>query len=177
MLSWLIYRRPKIEGIDAEAEALIHDFGGAAYARARQREREASSDRIAKDWNRVALAVAQKSGKRIGLDTSTRMAMDADLEADRETTTQELNAGCGAPDQIAELNRILDAKPPPFRVQHVGSASGGVRSILKEVDIEASDVAAAIIAASKLEWPPKTIGLRILDREGREVFGRQRADR
>jgi hypothetical protein len=35
----------------------------------------------------------------------------------------------------------------------------------------------AIIAAANLEWPSRTIGLRILDREGREVFGRQKADR
>ena len=35
MLAWLTYRRARIERIDAEAEALIHDFGGAAYSEAR----------------------------------------------------------------------------------------------------------------------------------------------
>jgi hypothetical protein len=38
-------------------------------------------------------------------------------------------------------------------------------------------VSAAIVAAAGLKWPPRTIGLRILDREGREVFGRQKANR
>lgn len=96
------------------------------------------------------------------------MAMDADLAPDREQNT---------PDQIAELNRVLDAKPPQFRVQYVGSGSLRVRSILKEVEIEASNVSAAVITAANLEWPPKTTGLRILNREGREVLARQRADR
>ena len=159
MLSWLTYRRARIERVDLEAEALIHDFGSAAYDEARRREHEASSNAIAKDWSLVAHAVAEKTGKPIGLGTSTRM--------DREKNT---------PEQIAELNRVLDAKPPQFRVRYIGSGSLRVRSILKEVEIEASDVSAVVIAAANLEWPPKTIALRILDREGREVFGRQRTD-
>ncbi len=40
-----------------------------------------------------------------------------------------------------------------------------------------SGYAAAIIAAANTVWPPRTIGLRILDREGREVFARQKAAR
>ena len=35
---------------------------------------------------------------------------------------------------------------------------------------------AAIVAAANTKWPPRTIGLRILDREGREVFARQKGD-
>jgi hypothetical protein len=46
---------------------------------------------------------------------------------------------------------------------------------LREDEIRASDVSAAIIAAAIAAWPPKTIALRILDREGHEVFGRQKA--
>ena len=63
--------------IEAEAEALIRDLGDRAYSEARLREREASSGEIARDWSRIALAVARKTGKCIGLDTATRMAMDA----------------------------------------------------------------------------------------------------
>ena len=40
-----------------------------------------------------------------------------------------------------------------------------------------ADVSSAIIAAASLEWPPQTIALRIFDREGREVFGRQKPNR
>ena len=48
-----------------------------------------------------------------------------------------------------------------------------------EVEIQVANVSSAIIAAANLAWPARTIGLRSLDREGREVFGRQRpiADR
>ena len=40
-----------------------------------------------------------------------------------------------------------------------------------------ADVSAAIVAAANVAWPPRTIGLRILDGEGREVFRRQKSDR
>ena len=50
MLSRLARRRVRIERIEAEAEAI--------------------PDAIAKDWSRVALAVARKTGKRVGLDAS-----------------------------------------------------------------------------------------------------------
>ena len=77
MLSWLPLRRAKTEQIDAEAEALISDFGIAAYSEARRREQEASSDPIAQVWALVAAAVAQKTGRSIGPDASIRMAKDA----------------------------------------------------------------------------------------------------
>jgi hypothetical protein len=44
------------------------------------------------------------------------------------------------------------------------------------VEIQAADVSAAI-AQTNIAWPPRTIGLRILDGEGREVFKRQKGDR
>jgi hypothetical protein len=53
----------RIEHIDAEAEALINYFGVEAYLEARRRERQASSDEIAEDWNRVALVVARIVGE------------------------------------------------------------------------------------------------------------------
>ena len=76
ILSWL-RRRKTAERIDAEADALIGELGVEAYAEARRREYESSGDAIALRWNQVALAVAHKTGKRIRLDTSTRMAMNA----------------------------------------------------------------------------------------------------
>jgi hypothetical protein len=65
--------------------------------------------------------------------------------------------------------------PQPFRIQFMGAGTGSTPSVLREDKIRASDVSAAIIAAAIAAWPPHTIGLRILDREGREVFGRQKA--
>ena len=84
MLSWLRRRRETAERIDAEADALIGELGVEAYAEARRREYESSGDAIALWWSRVALAVAHKIGKRIGLDTSTTMTMNAVFALDCE---------------------------------------------------------------------------------------------
>ena len=65
--------------------------------------------------------------------------------------------------------------PQPFRIQFMGAGPDSTPSVLREDEIRASDVSAAIIAAAIAAWPPHTIALRILDREGHEVFGRQKA--
>jgi hypothetical protein len=53
-----------------------------------------------------------------------------------------------------------------------------VRPLLNgEVELQASDVSAAIVAAANLAFPPKTAALRILDREGQAVFERRKTDR
>ena len=90
MQSWLVRRRARIERADAEAEALICDFGDEAYSEARHREREARSDEIAKNWTRVALAVAYKMGRRADIDPSTRNAMNALFVPDREPALTRL---------------------------------------------------------------------------------------
>ena len=84
MLSWLRRRRETAERIDAEADVLIGELGIDAYAEARRREYEPSNNAIALRWNQVALAVAHKTGTRIELDTSNRMAMNAIFAPDRE---------------------------------------------------------------------------------------------
>jgi hypothetical protein len=50
--------------ISPEAEALISDFGGYAYAEACRRAEEASNDSLARDWSVVAAAIARRSGWR-----------------------------------------------------------------------------------------------------------------
>jgi hypothetical protein len=75
-----------------------------------------------------------------------------------------------------ESKRTALPTPRPFRIQFIGAETDSGRSILREVEIRASDVSAAIIGAAIAAWPPKTMELRILDREGREVFRRQEAD-
>ena len=62
-MSWLPRKAARIGSVEAEADALIDGFGGAAaYKEARRRESESSSDAIAEDWGKVALAVARKTG-------------------------------------------------------------------------------------------------------------------
>ena len=63
-----------------DAEALIRDHGAEAYSEARQRERDVilpdgttHAGRTPAHWRRVALIVARMTGKRVGVDTATRM--------------------------------------------------------------------------------------------------------
>ena len=158
--------------IDAEADALIGELGVEAYAEARRREYESSNDALAMRWNRTAFAVGRKSGKLVGLDTSTRMAMNAVFAPDRE------HAGSRKPQPFSqgdELRGTLALKP--FRLQFISSAPDRGPSIVTELEIQASDWSGAIVAAAKIAMPPRTIGLRILDCDGHEVFSRWRVDR
>jgi hypothetical protein len=51
-------------GIDLEAETLISNSGVDAFRIARRRADESSSQQLAKDWSRVAVAIARKTRKR-----------------------------------------------------------------------------------------------------------------
>jgi hypothetical protein len=167
-----------MERIDAEAEALIRDLGDQAYQEARRREHEASFDAIAEDWAMVARAVARKTGSRVGLNLSTQLEMNTFFVLDREPGAARKARPRPAPEGEPAPERPPKATgvptPQPFRIQFMGAGTDTGPSVLREDEIRASDVSAAIIAAAIAAWPPKTIGLRILDREGHEVFGRQK---
>jgi hypothetical protein len=180
--TWAPSRRARIERIDAEAEALIRDLGDRAYQEARRREHEASSDAIAEDWAEVARAVARKTGSRVGLNLSTQLEMNTFFVLDREPGEARARrprpeTGVEAPPPHPERQpRLANVPAPqPFRIQFIGAGPESAPSVLREDVIRASDVSAAIIAAAIAAWPPKTIGLRILDCDGHEVFGRQKA--
>ncbi len=173
MLSWLARRRARIERIQAEAEALIRDLGDWAYSEARRREHEASSDAIAKDWSRVALTIARKTGKRVGLDAATRMSMNANFSIGEERVASYGHVPLGETDPIEELARIVSEMPmrPLFRLQFLGVGTDRGPSILNEVDLRAPDTSEAVREAARLDWPLGAIGFRLIDCEGREVFG------
>ena len=80
-------------------------------------------------------------------------------------------------DPLDALERILAARPQRFRLQFFAVADDRGPSIVAETEIQAADASAAIRAAADADWPPRAIGLRILDHEGREIFERLRADR
>ena len=173
-----------MERIDAEADTLIRDLGDRAYQEARRREHEASSDTIAEDWALVARAVARKTGSRVGLNLSTQLEMNTFFVLDREpgaargTRPRPEPEPEFGPEPERQPKPAAVPTPQPFRIQFMGAGMDSAPSILREDEIRASDVSAAIIAAAIAAWPPKTVGLRILDREGHEVFGRQKvADR
>jgi hypothetical protein len=157
MLDWLLLQLERIERMHAVAGALIREFGVEAYAEARRREHEASSDKVARDWRRVASIVARRTSNRVGLDAATHPLPK-----------------CGSVD---EPTWMVSERRQVFRIQFVcGTADRGPTN-LTEKQIQAADTSAAIVAAANTKWPPQTIGLRILDCQGREVFARQKTKR
>ena len=151
---------------------MICELGVDAYAAARRKEYEASSDTIARDWGRVAVAVA----KRTGLDVARRRLWDADVALGNEPVAPSELRSNSEPGPLDRLNSSVFTRSPQFRVQFVGAARGREPLLFKEVGIEAADVSAAVVAAASLALPPKTKGLHILDREGRVVFARDRTN-
>jgi hypothetical protein len=71
-------RRKWIQQIEAEADAVIRDFGVEAHSVARRWERETDSLMMARVWKRVALAVARKTA-RVAARPSERMLEREDL--------------------------------------------------------------------------------------------------
>ena len=115
MLSWFPHRRARIERIDTEAEALIRDFGEAAYGEARHREYEASSDKIARDWGLVALAVARQVGGREDVDPLVRLAMNAVLVPDRDKAASRKRRSLSELRRADELTHVVAATTHPFQ--------------------------------------------------------------
>ena len=177
MTTWAPSKRARSERIEAEADGLIRDLGDRAYQEARRREHEASSDATAEDWALVAKAIARKTGSRVGLNLSTQLAMNTFFVLDREPGVA--HKARPRPEPQSEPEHEAKAAgvptPQPFRIQFMGAGTDSTPSVLREDEIRASDVSAAIIAAAIAAWPPHTIALRILDREGYEVFGRRKA--
>jgi hypothetical protein len=154
MLAWLLRQLERIERIRAAAGALMSEFGDEAYAEARRREGEANRDKTARDWRRVALVVARRTPRRVGLEAVIPPPPEPDLPTE-----------------------IVSEQPRTFRIQFVCGADDRGPTNLTEEQVEVADAPAAIIAAANIKWPPQTIGVRILDREGHEVFARQKARR
>ena len=89
--------------------------------------RQAVDEAEARHWSQVAVRVAEATGREIGLDTGTRMSMEADFStaspARREiaptarTPTPDLSG-----DELAvlELKRLMGANMRLFRLQFLG---------------------------------------------------------
>ena|ERR1700722_16754013 len=89
------------------------DHGGEAYGEARQRERDVilpdgttHAGRTPAHWRRVALIVAKRTGHKVGLDTATRMAQDAD----QKPSDPRSRDPSSPVDPLNELKRILSGK-------------------------------------------------------------------
>jgi hypothetical protein len=108
----LLPRRPvRIKRLADEAEALILEFGVDAYAEARRKEFEASSDTIARDWDRIAVAIA----KRTGLEFVQETPSDPDLALASESVGEPRPSLGSGP--LDHSYRPVRARPQQFRVQ------------------------------------------------------------
>ena len=103
-------RGERARRIEAEADALVRDYGPQAYSVARLREHEASSFPMTQEWNRIACAVARKTHNRVGLDTATPMAADFHFGPGRMTNKAEAPPFFDARAQLEELERVLRAR-------------------------------------------------------------------
>ena len=69
-------------------------------------------------------------------------------------------------------NRLISIASP--KVWALGLAANRGASVLKKVDLRASDASEAVREAARLDCPPRALGFRLIVREGREIFGQDR---
>jgi hypothetical protein len=127
---------------------------------------------MAQEWNLIAIAIARQTGRRIGLDVSTQMAMNTVFAPDREPAERK-------PRPQSEL-APLDAKPQPYRIQF-GRRCARLWTVdfgrSRDSGVGRCQLQSSRLQASRFRPKPKTVALRILDREGQEIFERRKADR
>jgi hypothetical protein len=78
---------------------------------------------------------------------------------------------------VPEDAQQVELTPQRFRLRFLGITMDEGLTILKETEFEAIDPSATLEDAAEIPWPPRAIGLRVIDRDGRAVFERLRADR
>jgi hypothetical protein len=124
-----------------------------------------------------AKVVARRTRDEPLLAPLTQTEMDAGLMTDREASPARSPRFFSEVRQLEELERILNVKSRRFRLQFFAVAGDHGPAIVAEADIEAADAADAIRAAADAPLPPRAIGVRVLDREGCEIFEQLKADR
>ena len=162
------------ETLESDANRLIASFRLRAYSEARRRQRQAGSSEAAAHWSQVSNVIARRAGEPRGDESSTRTELDVACRGEA--------LGARPPvrffevDPLDELERILAARPQRFRLQFFGVGADHGPAVLTETEIQAADASGAIREAIAANWPPRAVGLRLLDLEGREIFERLRAD-
>jgi len=79
-------------------------------------------------------------------------------------------------EEIADLLRILAAKPKQFRIQFLGVPDGAGSPVLNETYIWLPDVQTAVRVAVDAPWPAGATGSRIVDDDGHTVIERLKGD-
>lgn len=180
MVSWMHRRREAAGPIGAEPEA---QSGVDADSEARRGGREvknlAKSRAERGNWARAALAAAQQTSKRLGLGSAIRTAPEPDVPTVEEEAPSPPSVSVPEQTRSNELVRAISAAAGPdhYRLLLVTGGTARRPEVLNEVGIYASDASTAIRQAFHIAWPPEAIGVILLDHQGREVFGRDNADR
>ncbi len=162
--------------LEADADRLIASFRLRAYSEARRRQRQAQAAPAAAHWADVARLIAQRTGEPRDAKPKSRQECDLDLAGARENLPAPRPIRFFEVDPLDELERVLALRPQWFRLQFFGVGHDLGPAVLAEVEIQATDASAAIHAAAEAPWPPRAVGLRVLDQEGREIFERLKAD-
>jgi hypothetical protein len=158
----------------ADANRLIASFRVRAYSEARRRQREAGASEAAAHWSQVSNLIARRAGERGGDKSSALTELDGEV-ADRGGTARAA-VQLFEVDPLDELERVLATRPQRFRLQFFGAGADQGPAVLTETEIQAADTSGAILDAIAANWPPRAVGLRLLDLEGREIFERLKAD-
>jgi hypothetical protein len=161
---------------EADADRLIASFRLRAYSEARRRQRQAQASDAGDHWGDVARLIARRTGERRDAEPSSRMEGGVDLATGRDDLPTPRPILFFEVDPLDELERVLAVKPQCFRLQFFGVGVDLGPAVLTETEIQAPDASAAIRAAAEAPWPPRAVGLRVLDLEGREIFERLSAD-
>jgi hypothetical protein len=160
----------------ADADRLIATFRVRAYSEARQRQRHAAAPEAATHWGEVANLIAQRSRGLLVDEPSTGTGLDAEVAARSRERGVRPAVGFFEVDPLDELERVLANRPQRFRLQFFSLGPDLSPTVLSETETQAADASGAIREAVATNWPPRAVGLRLLDLEGREIFERLKAD-
>jgi hypothetical protein len=159
-----------------DADRLVASFRLRAYSEARRRQREAGPPEAAAHSSQVSNLIARRAGERRGDESSMRTDLDANVAHGGEALGGRPPVRFFEVDPLDELERILATRPQRFRLQFFGVGADHGPAILTETEIQAADASGAIREATAANWPPRAVGLRLLDLEGREIFERLKAE-
>lgn len=159
-----------------DADRLIASFRVRAYAEARQRQRRAAAPEAAGHWHQVANLIARRTNEPHSDEPSIRTELDAYVASRGEAVGLRPAVRFFEVNPLEELERVLAARPQRFRLQFFGVGADLGPTVLTETEIQAADASVAIREAVTTSWPPRAVGLRLLDLEGREIFERLKAD-
>ena len=160
----------------ADADRLIATFRVRAYPEARQRQRRAAAPEAAAHWGQVANLIARRTDGSLADEPSTRTELDAHAARRGRELGVRPAVGFFEVDPLDELERVLAVRFQRFRLQFFGVGADHGPAVLTESEIQAADASDAIREAVTANWPPRAVGLRLLDLEGREIFERLKAD-